>query len=243
MKELSPILRGLGLAESDIIVYLNTLQHGPSTVVDLAKRTKLSRQAVYLSIDAMTERGLMSSIQRGKKRFFTAEAPTKLVAHAKRQAQKVEERIGELEKLIPVIEMQIGGERPIVKLFEGREAVKAHLDEIGRIKQKEIYEVSDVDALLSVVEDKDLQGYKKSLSEQKHNIQGLYLYKNDTLKKTQRDHFPNSVDSFKSNITVVGDTSFFSSLGGKMHSISIEDARIANTLKILIDFAKKGIKK
>lgn len=243
MKDISSILRALGLAESDVTTYMNTLQHGPSTVVDLSKRTNLSRQAVYLSIDAMTERGLMSSIQRGKKRYFTAEPPTKLLAHAKRQAQKVEEHISDLEKAIPQLELQIGGEKPVVRLFEGKEAVRAHLDEVTKSRSKEIYELADLDALASAVEDKDVETVKKALYEKKPQIHGLYHTTVDSIKKPQHDYFPKSVEGFKSNITVFGNTILLSTLGGKMYSVAIEDKNIAESLKLLISYAKKGLKK
>lgn len=243
MKDISPILRALGLAESDVTTYLNTLQHGPSTVVDLSKRTNLSRQAVYLSIDAMTERGLMSSIQRGKKRYFTAEPPTKLLAHAKRQAQKVEEHISDLEKAIPQLELQVGGDKPLVRLYEGREGVRAHIEEASKTRAKEIYEFADLDALKSLVDEKDVEAVKKASSERKPNVHGIYYTSNDKGKKPQHDHLPANTEPFKSNITVYSNTIILSTLSGKMHTIAIEDKHLAESLKLLIQYAKKGLKK
>ena len=243
MKDISPILRSLGLAESDITTYLNALQHGPSTVVDLAKRTSLSRQAVYLSIDAMTERGLMSSIQRGKKRFFTAEPPTKLLAHAKRQAQKVEEHIHDLEKAIPQLELQIAGDRPVVRLYEGKESVRAHLEEFSKTRAKEVYELSDLDALKAVTENKDLEGVRKALAERKHQVHGLYFTSDEKIKKDRHDYLPKSAEAFKSNIMVFGDTLILTTLAGKMHAIAIDDKYLAESMKMLIKYAKKGVNK
>ena len=242
MKDISPILRSLGLAESDVTTYLNALQNGPSTVVDLAKRTGLSRQAVYLSIDAMTERSLMSSIQRGKKRYFTAEPPTKLLAHAKRQAQKVDEYIADLEKAIPQLELQVAGERPIVRLYEGKESVRVHLEEASKTRAKEIYEFSDLDALSAVSESKEREPLRKTIQERKHTIHGLYLEQNENAKKSHYDYLPKSVESFKSNIAVFGNTLVLTTLSGKMHAIAIEDKHLAESIKILIKYAKKGVK-
>jgi len=70
MKDITPILKSLGLLDSEVKTYLASLENGPETVLDLAKLTKLSRQAVYSAIDALTERGLMSSALRGKKRYY-----------------------------------------------------------------------------------------------------------------------------------------------------------------------------
>ena len=174
MKDISPILRSLGLADSDVTTYLNALQHGPSTVVDLSKRTNLSRQAVYLSIDAMTERGLMSSIQRGKKRYFTAEPPTKLLAYAKRRAQQVEDHIGDLEKAIPQLELRVGGEKPVVRLYEGKEAVRAHLEDAQKNRVKHIDEMSDLEALGNAFSEEDLDTLRKHIVKNSTTVRKLY---------------------------------------------------------------------
>lgn len=242
MKDISPILRSLGLAESDVTTYLNALQNGPSTVVDLAKRTGLSRQAVYLSIDAMTERSLMSSIQRGKKRYFTAEPPTKLLAHAKRQAQKVDEYIADLEKAIPQLELQVAGERPIVRLYEGKESVRVHLEEVSKTRAKDIYEFSDLDALSTILVNNERDPIKKAIQDRKHTVHSLYRVASTGAKKPHHDYLPSSIESFKSNITVFGNTLILTTLSGKMHSIAIDDKHLAESLKILIKYAKKGVK-
>src|SRR5512142_2814354 len=131
MKDIAPILKSLGLLDSEVKTYLKALENGPGTVLDLAKSTNLSRQAVYVAINSLTERGLMSSALRGKKRFYAAEHPSKLLEYAKRRNEEMKAQTQDLERLLPEIEMQAGGERPVVKLFEGREGLKAIIADLS----------------------------------------------------------------------------------------------------------------
>jgi|JI8StandDraft_1071087.scaffolds.fasta_scaffold00040_27 sugar-specific transcriptional regulator TrmB len=242
MKDISPILRALGLAESDVTTYLNTLQHGPSTVVDLSKRTNLSRQAVYLSIDAMTERGLMSSIQRGKKRYFTAEPPTKLLAFAKRRAQQVEDHIGDLEKAIPQLELRVGGEKPVVRLYEGKEAVRAHLEDVQKQRVKHIDEMSDLEALTDSFSEEDLETLRKHVVKHGTTMRRLYTVPATGAKANGR-YLPKSMNGFKANIAVYGNNISFTTFANKAFNVIIEDKHIAEAMKHLFELADEGLKK
>ena len=135
MKDISPILKSLGFLDSETKTYLAALSMGPSTVIDLTKQVKLSRQAVYVAIESLTERGIMSSTLIGKKRFYAAEKPEKLLAYAKRRESELDEHVKDLEKAIPDLELRTGGERPSVKVLEGKEGLRAYLVDLGKIIQ------------------------------------------------------------------------------------------------------------
>lgn len=125
MKDISSILHSLGFLDSEIKTYTSALEHGPATVIDLTKHTRLSRQATYVVIDQLTKRGLMSSVVRGKKKYYVAEDPEKLLSYAQRREVEIKERIRDLESVLPELKMKVGGEKPIVKLFEGKEGARA----------------------------------------------------------------------------------------------------------------------
>ena len=64
------LLTELGLTPTETRVYLSSLKSGPTSVQEIAKRAKLSRTATYDVIAALQERGLMSTFDRGKKKFL-----------------------------------------------------------------------------------------------------------------------------------------------------------------------------
>ena len=66
-----PFLKQLGLLEKEAKVYLASLELGEATVLELAKKSALNRTTVYVEIEKLGQRGLVSSIEKGKKRYFS----------------------------------------------------------------------------------------------------------------------------------------------------------------------------
>lgn len=244
MKDLNSILKSLGLAESEIKIYLAALKYGASTVVQLAKYTKLSRQACYVGIEQMTERGLMSSVQHGKKRLFSAEPPDKLLAYAKRKELEMKERIHDLQEQLPTLKLQIGGEKPVVRLYEGKEGVQAFLADVQKDRPKEVYEIADADTLNALIPIEELAPVRNLLARIRSKVHGLYAKTGEfsTPEPEARHVLPNSMKDFKSNITLYGNKIALVSLEGKIYTVIIEDEHIAEGLRTLFKLGLKGLK-
>jgi sugar-specific transcriptional regulator TrmB len=245
MKDIGKILRSLGLNESEIKTYLAALKQGASTVVEITKHTHLSRQAIYLAIESMTERGLMSSVMRGKKRLFTAEPPDKLLAYAKRKEAEMREEIADLEKSLPELELQLGGERPIVRMYEGKEGIRAFLEEVKKVKPKFIHEIADADAIRKAMSADDLAPYRREVSKHKAHVKGIYTgtvnpNPNVDAERVVLDH---PKERFQANISVLGDRVGFVSLEGKMYTIILENKAVAKAVEHLIDLAYEEAKR
>jgi len=228
MKDISPILRSLGLLESEVRAYLAALKKGPQTVKDLSVTSNLSRQATYGAVEALTERGLMSSVLHGKKRFFVAEHPTKLLAYAKRFRANVDEHVEDLEHSLPELELQSGGERPIVKVFEGKEGIRSVMEELMRADayKANIDEITDLDAMYSVLNLKDLKPYREQGSKKRVRVRAL-----------QAGIFPKEFGGFNANLTVYERYIYLVTFEGKIYSILIESPALARMFRILYDLA------
>lgn len=241
MKDIASILRSLGLLESEIKTYMTALEHGPQTALDLADKSKLSRQGVYTAIESLMERGIMSSVLRGKKRFYAAEHPDKLLAYAKRRATEMNERVQDLERSLPELELQIGGERPTVRMFEGKEGVRAIISDMEQSMPKEVQEMADFDALNKVLSKEDLLPLKRQIDKRKTRVKGIYAGtpSGPTRVNVDRFYLPKEYKNFHSNITIYGDKIALVTLEGKMYSVILESAVLANTLRILHELALK----
>jgi sugar-specific transcriptional regulator TrmB len=246
MKDVSTILKSLGLADSEVKLYLAALENGASSVVDLAKQTGLSRQACYTAIEQMIDRSLMSSVQHGKKRLFVAEPPDKLLAYAKRKEQEMKERINDLKHALPKFELQLGGERPVVRMYEGKEGIRAFLDETRRVRPKLTREFADSDALRAVLTSEDLAPYQRELAKQKGKIKGIYMADQATTPSVvegERVFIHHPKDRARADITVLGDRVGFVSLAGKMFTVILENKEIAKAVGYLIDLAYEEAKR
>jgi len=150
MADLKAIFNAIGFLKSETKTYLAGLELGPATVIDLSKKTGLSRQATYQAIKLLSERGILSSMQQGKKTYYVAESPKKLLSYAKRYEANVKERLKELEEAVPELSLLVGGEKPVVRLFEGKEGSRAILEDIALSKPKEVWEIGDLVAFRKV---------------------------------------------------------------------------------------------
>lgn len=244
MKDISPILKSLGLLDSEVKTYLSALENGPGTVLDLAKSTKLSRQAVYVAIESLTERGLMSSALRGKKRFYAAEHPEKLLAYAHRHEDEMQERIKDLERMLPELELQSGGEKPVVKVFEGKEGLLAVVAELQKASGQQSFEIADLEALYKVLKPEDLEAMRKQVSKSGTKVRGFYAGSGKpTTVDVNRHLLPIELGGFKCNIGVYGEEKIaLVTLEGKMYSVIIESEALVKTLRILFELAFKGFK-
>lgn len=238
MTNITPILKSLGLLDSEIKTYLAALENGAGTAVDLAKQSKLSRQAIYTAIESLTERGIMTSVEHGKKRLYAAEDPEKLLAYARRREAEMKEHIKDLERSVPELKLQIGGERPVVRMFEGKEGIRASIEDFRQTKPKTIEEITDVDAMYAILSAEDLLPMRLELQKTGASVRGIYAGK--VAPKTgsaTRLILPKERSGFKANLSVYGDKISLVTFEGKLYSILIESALLAKTIRILFDLA------
>lgn len=245
MKDITPVLQSLGLQDSEIKTYLKGLRAGPSTAAELSKLTKYSRQAVYTAIESLSERGLMANVMRGKKRLYVAEPPSKLLAYAKRRDQEMHERVKDLERVVPELELQTGGERPVVRMFEGKEGIRALIEDMKVSRPKELVELSDMKAMYATLDLDDLAPLRKELKRANAKVMGIYAGTpiGDQTVQADRIHLADSDTGFNSNISVYGNTLSMATFEGKMHSIIIESRPLSDAFRLLFRLAFGKVKK
>ena len=239
MKDISPILKALGLLDSEIKLYLQALEDGPGTVLDLAKATGLSRQAIYVAIESLTGRGLMSNALRGKKRFYAAEHPDKLLDYAKRRDTEMHERVQDLERMLPELELASGGEKPVVRVFEGKEGLRAVMADLRNTETKESLEIADLEAIYQVLSAEDLAALRDSVKKGKTKVRGLYAGQaQESANTIDRISLAKEQGGFKSHIGTYGDDKIaLVTFEGKMYSVIIESKPLTKAMRILFETA------
>lgn len=129
-------LKKLGLSDKEAKVYLASLELGPSPMKDIAKQAHLNRATTYVIIDSLIEKGLASSFSKGKKKYFSAESPDRLLSllHLKEHEAKEQER--EFKRILPELRQvyDTSGERPRVRFFEGKKGIAAIQEDILNTK-------------------------------------------------------------------------------------------------------------
>jgi len=250
----SHTLAALGFTESEIKTYFMLIKHGSLTASDLAKQMNCSRQTVYDAIDTLSLRTLVTTIERDGKRFYRAEHPEKLLSYAKRREEEICQHVQDLAQEVTSLEMQMSGERPIIKTHEGREGVLAIMDGNRTTTQTTIYEMTDGDAMFRVLTREDLKPLYKTVDSNVNKIFGMYSVQGiEAFRKEDRErpadhpvqkhrlYFPLDEKDFKSHIQIVGDTVTFVTFTGRMHCIEITHPSIAKAMRLLYKYAFKAL--
>lgn len=126
MDSLKTELEHLGLSDKEARVYLAALELGPSPVQDISHKAKVNRATTYVMIESLSSRGLMSTFQKGKKRFYAAEAPDRLLTIIEREQKALSVKQEDLVKAMPMLEALYNAEgaKPQVRYLEGTEGIQ-----------------------------------------------------------------------------------------------------------------------
>ena len=126
------IFKKLGLSDKEIMVYLSLLEHGASSVRNLAALSGLNRGTAYDILKKLQELGLVSFFHKDTKQNFTAEDPERILKLIAAREEELKEAAEKIKGLIPELRslQEKGGGQPTTKFYEGRAGVKFILDDV-----------------------------------------------------------------------------------------------------------------
>lgn len=128
------VLKNLGLEPKEIAVYLALLEISDATVLEISKRASIKRPTAYLILQSLEKRGLISKVIKGKKTLFAPQHPRKLVTESELRLKELREAIPQLESLF-----RKDGDRPRIKIYEGKDELDRAYDEWFVTKGEIIY--------------------------------------------------------------------------------------------------------
>lgn len=243
MRQWKKTIKSLGFSDSEAQLYLSALELGPSPVQTLAKRADVSRVTAYASIEALMKIGLMSTVEKGKKKLFASESPEKLVSVAQAKAKEIESKAKEVESYIDELKLMERGEKPVVKVFEGPEALEVVKRDILETNADELYELENLDDFDNLYTLKESDEYYRNLA--KLRTKRTLFFASEKTQPTgiggnEEIYHHNKQGKFHGDITVYGNKVMLSSYQGKQIAVIIESAAIADAMKELFMIAKGG---
>ena len=76
--ELQTVIEKIGLSKKQTDIYLALLELSEATITDIARTATMKRPTTYLIINELEMLGLVSSIKKGKKKFYSPAHPRRL---------------------------------------------------------------------------------------------------------------------------------------------------------------------
>lgn len=246
----------LGLSEKEAQVYLASLELGPSTVQVISQKAKVNRATTYVVIDSLTEMGLMSTYDEGKRTLFTAESPERLLEYLKNQENSVQKKIDILKDKMPELKSLLNtkGDKPKVKYYEGHEGLRTvQMDFVNSLNNGEIiYAFVPLDDYeRSNLKEKGSDIAKKRLDK---NIKMKVIY---TCKKGRCMEYEKQEEKrckeylyidydkypFHGGMNIYANKFLMIDYEGKMGGVVIENKTLANTLRVLFELVWDNNKK
>ncbi|MBI1971046.1 hypothetical protein HYS47_04825 [Candidatus Woesearchaeota archaeon] len=131
-------LRNIGLTENEIKIYLNLLKAGLSTAYDIGKKTGIYRVHVYDKLEQLMDKGLVTHVYKGAKKYFQATHPSKIKQYLEDKKRELEAEEQAVNAILPELEAlsKLPKEDTFVEVFKGVEGLKYFLKDIIRTKQE-----------------------------------------------------------------------------------------------------------
>ena len=242
-------LMEIGLNEKEVKVYLASLELGQSAVQAIANKSGVNRATTYFVIEGLTTKGLISSFHQGKKQFFIATDPDRLVGMMEEQEIDMKRKSEELKKLIPQLQSinNKKSDRPVVRYYDGKEGVKTMFTEFLRGEHGGKANMAySVDAIDKYFQDEEIVFFREMRINKGINTKAVYTFKNGSRestvesprRKVPADKFPISCD-----MAVYNGKVRIAALGEHLSGIVIEDKDIAESLRSIFELAWEGAEK
>ncbi len=143
-------LMAIGLSEKEALIYLTTLEHGVSSIVQLSQMTGIKRSTVYTVLDRLISQGLIHTETVGVKKNYAAEDPEKLKDLLDNKQIMLDEMLPELSAMF----QQLKGSDSFIKHFHGISGVRTvYRQLLSELKPNdEYFVISDVEKWLKMDE-------------------------------------------------------------------------------------------
>ncbi|MFH1631587.1 MAG: helix-turn-helix domain-containing protein [bacterium] len=238
-KDYAKLLTSVGFLPSEVKVYMASLELGPATVQNIAKKAGISRTAGYEAIEALRKRGLMTSATRGKRRLFAAEDPDRIVAYLKEEQQRFSSTLEDIKRSVDAMKLMAGGIKPSVRSYEGEEALHAYFDHIATVKPDTFDEISNLDDVYEYLESEQIKSARKAYAWSKQTKIRL-LHRGDLRNPRPGAKFRELSDKwgdFHGNISIYNNFVTFVTYIGATSVVIIESETLAGTMRILFEIA------
>ncbi|MFZ2225858.1 MAG: helix-turn-helix domain-containing protein [Candidatus Moraniibacteriota bacterium] len=127
-------LKNLDLSANEAKVYLAALELGETSVERLSKKSGVKRTTVYLAVESLGKKGLISHYKRKRKSIYYAENPKKI-------KNKLEEKMEAVDRLMPQLLSitNLIDKKPVIRFFDGEEGIKEVFRDLVNSPVKETY--------------------------------------------------------------------------------------------------------
>ena len=242
-RSINEVLQDFGLSIEEISVYLAVLELGSQPASVIAKKANLKRGQTYNKLANLIQKGIIQEYFRDKVRYFTCRSPQSLNAVLDRREEDLKMSKQKLQRILPFLEKIRNPflSQPKVRFFQGVEGIKEIYEDTLRVKDSDIFAVSDFDYIFPEDMDKELHDWIWNYAKRRAN-RGVWYFGIVNGSKFSNKAYETRVKEKRKlkmlkdiylpvEFNIYGDKVAVTSTYKDMVGIIIEDAHIAETLR------------
>src|SRR3989338_8135548 len=175
-------LQKVGFDAREASVYLASLELGPSPVQKIAQRAGIPRATVYLVLDDLQNKGVVTTYEEGKKTYYVAEPPKHIADLVEENALKVKQQQETIKRLSPELTSRgqfEKGERAIVRYYEGNQAVGSFIKDLLSGVGGDVLGILNIDKAIKTLEQAGFPIEKVRERREKNKIKSRVIYSTD----------------------------------------------------------------
>ncbi|MGK0209258.1 MAG: sugar-specific transcriptional regulator TrmB [Patescibacteria group bacterium] len=131
MDRMENILQEIGLTENETKVYIALNQIGQSTVGKIVAKSKINNSKVYIILDKLIDKGLVSHININKVKNFKAADPIKILTLLEEKKMQIKEQEEKIKDILPqLVQAQMASQKEReIEVYEGFQGLKTLREE------------------------------------------------------------------------------------------------------------------
>lgn len=237
----------LGFSEHEVAVYLAILSLGQANVLDIARKAQISRASVYEILEKLMAERMVSSLIKGKRRYYLAEDPGVIMGKM-RQNEKI------AAKLLPNLKALYlsATNKPVIRTYEGAQGIIALFHDILATVPKggqydAILNSRDEFAIIGKEFDRYISDrikkriFAQVITEHSELTKG-WEGKENMRKMLRRVKFLPRGEHFSVSYHIYGNKVSMFSLQGPVVGVIIENKEIAEMERLQFEYMWKGLK-
>lgn len=119
--KLFEILKKIGFTDGESKVYLALLSTGTSTIGPIVEKANVSTSKIYIILDKLINKGIVSMVVKNKQKLFSALDPETILDLLEQESKKINKDKEDLKKIVPELKLmrESSSNLPIMEMSKG----------------------------------------------------------------------------------------------------------------------------
>lgn len=242
MANIKSELNNIGFKKLEIDIYLAVLALGAGTISDISKKAKIKRPTIYQYIDNIADSGLVYKTLKGKRVFYRAADPKKIVKSLEEKKENIEKIMPELQSLYSSVFY-----RPKISCYEGKEGLK-NIYEQMLSTHKNVYSIFSPENFFNIFSFEENDKFLMKLHKNGGKLYNLVEKSEQAIERLKVKKYNEFVKNkllpkdfkYQTDLLIRGDLAALISFTNLV-GVVIEDKAIADLQRSLFDFVWRKV--